>query len=110
MFDMNQMLGKMQEIQAKMKEAQENLEKITTTAETGAGMVKVTVNGKRKVVQLDIDKDILKPEDKEMVEDLTLAAINRAMEDIEVKIKEEMSKQTEGFLPNIPGFDLSSMM
>lgn len=110
MFDMNQMLGKMQEMQAKMKEVQENLGKLTTTAESGAGMVKATVNGKRQVINLDIDKDIINDNDKEMVEDLCIAAINKALDDIELKIKEEMSKQTQGFMPNIPGFDLNNMM
>ncbi len=110
MFDMNQMLGKMQEIQAKMKEVQDNLGKITTSAESGGGMVKATVNGKRQVVNLEIDKDLLKPEDQEMLEDLSVAAINRALEDIEIKIKEEMRKQTQGVIPNIPGFDFGNMM
>lgn len=109
MFDMNNLMGKMQEMQAKMKEAQENLVNITTTAEMGGGMVKATVNGKREVVSLDIDDTILAKEEKEMVQDLTIAAINRALQDIEPKIKEEMAKSTAGFMPNIPGFDISKM-
>lgn len=104
------MMGKMQEMQAKMKEVQDNLVKLTTTAESGAGMVKATVNGKRQVINLDIDKDIVNGNDKEMVEDLCIAAINKALDDIEIKIKEEMTKQTQGFMPNIPGFDLNNMM
>lgn len=106
---MNNLMGKMQEMQEKMKKAQENLVNITTTAEMGGGMVKATVNGKREVIALEIDDSILSKEEKEMVQDLTIAAINRALQDIEPKIKEEMAKSTQGVIPNIPGFDISKM-
>ncbi len=110
MFDMMKMMGKMKEIQARMKEAQENVGKITATGESGGGMVKATVNGKRQLLQLDIDPVLFKPEDKSVLEDLVVAAVNKAAEEAEVKAKEEMKKSTEGLLPNIPGLDLSGMM
>lgn len=110
MFDMMQLLGKMKEVQAKLKEAQENLANITETAEAGAGMVKATVNGKKQVIKLEIDNDIINANDKEMMQDLIIAAINKALQDVEVLAREEIKKNTSGILPNIPGLDLSNIM
>ena len=110
MMDMMKMLGKVKEVQAKMKEAQENLGHITTTAEAGAGMVIAKVNGKKEVIDLTIDQSLFTPEDQEMLKDLVIAAINKAIADVEVLAKEELRKSTEGMIPNIPGFDLSNMM
>lgn len=110
MLDMMKMMGKVKEMQARMKEAQDNLEKITASGEAGAGMVKATVNGKKKIMVVEIDPAILNQNDKVLVQDLVVAAINKAMEEAEVKAKEELKKSTEGLLPNIPGLDLSSMM
>jgi nucleoid-associated protein EbfC len=110
MFDMMKMLGKMKDPQAKLKEAQENLVNVQTSAESGAGMVKATVNGKRQVVMLDIDPDIMKASDKILVQDLVIAAVNKALEEVDVLAKEELKKSTEGLVPNIPGFDLGGMM
>jgi len=110
MFDMMNMLGKVKEVQAKMKQAKENLVNITATGESGAGMVKATVNGARKVIKLEVDPELIKKEDADMMQDLIVAAVNIALTNIEEKIKEEMKKSTEGLLPNIPGLDLSSML
>jgi len=110
MFDMMNMLGKVKEVQAKLKQAKENLVHLTATGESGAGLVKATVNGERKLIKLEIDSDIIKKEDKDTLQDLTVAAVNVAMVNIEEKIKEEMKKSTEGILPNIPGFDLGNFM
>lgn len=109
MFDMNKMMEKVREMQEKMKEAQNQMEHITATAEAGAGMVKATVNGKKQVVDIAIDEDIIKPEDKEIIQDLVVAAVNKALEDVDAKAKEEMKKHTEGFMPNIPGFDFGNL-
>ncbi|CAN5494661.1 YbaB/EbfC family nucleoid-associated protein [soil metagenome] len=109
MIDMMKMLGKMKEVQAKVQEAQDKLEFITTSAESGAGMVKATVNGKKQVVALEIDKDIITPEDSQMMKDLIIAAINKALEDVDIKAKEELKKSTEGIIPDIPGMDFSKM-
>lgn len=109
MFDMMNIMGKIKDVQAKMNSAKENLVHIRVTSEAGAGMVKATINGLRQIVKLEIDPDLLKPEDREMVQDLTVAAVNKGMADIEEKIKEEMKKSTEGLLPNIPGFDFNNL-
>lgn len=110
MLDMMKMMGKMKEVQAKIKEAQENLVHIRVSAESGAGMVKATVNGKKQLIDLAIDPDLVKPEDSDMLKDLIIAAVNKAIEDVEVKAKEELKKSTEGILPNIPGLDLSNLV
>lgn len=109
MFDMMKMMGKMKEVQAKIKEAQDNLVNIKATAEAGGGMVTATVNGKKEVIELLIDDSLLTPEDKEMLKDLTIAAINKASSEVEILAKEEMRKSTEGMIPNIPGLDLGGM-
>jgi len=110
MFDMMKMMGKMKEVQAKVKEAQENLVNIKTSAEAGGGMVKATVNGKKMLIDLEIDDDLIKPEDKGMLKDLIVAAVNKANAEIDVLAKDEMKKSTDGLLPNIPGLDLGGFM
>ena len=109
MFDMMGMLGKVKDLQAKMKEAQETLGTIVETGEAGAGMVKVTVNGKKQLLKVEIDEDLLKPADREVVQDLIVAATNIAMSNIEGKIKDHRQQATNGLLPNIPGLDLGGM-
>ncbi len=110
MFDMMKMMGKMKEVQAKIKEAQDNLVRVQATGEAGGGMVKVTVNGKKQVISIDIDAAILRTDDKVLVQDLVVAAVNKANEEVEGVAKEELKKATDGLLPNIPGMDLSSLM
>jgi len=110
MMDMMKMMGKVKEMQSRLKEAQDNLGHITATGETGAGMVRATVNGKKKLLSLEIDPTILTANDKVLVQDLVVAAVNRALEEADVKAKEELKKSTDGILPTIPGIDFSSMM
>ena len=107
---MMKMLGKMKEVQAKMKEAQENLVHVKATGESGGGMVKATVNGKKQLVDLEIDQEIMNDDDKEMLQDLVIAAVNKALEEADIKAKEEIRNSTEGFLPNIPGLDLGGLV
>jgi len=78
--------------------------------ESGAGMVKATVNGKKQLVAIEVDPALLKSEDKIILQDLIVAAVNKANDEAEGLAKEEMRKSTEGLLPNIPGLDLSGMM
>ncbi|RDC62984.1 YbaB/EbfC family nucleoid-associated protein [Adhaeribacter pallidiroseus] len=109
MFDMFSMMGKIKEVQAKMKDAQDSLQFITVTAESGAGLVKAKANGLRKLISLEIDASLLNQEDKEMLTDLVVAAVNKAMDEAGEKGRDEMKRQTEGLLPNIPGLDLNSL-
>jgi hypothetical protein len=110
MFDMLKMMGKVKEVQARIKETQEKLASIKVTGESGGGMVKATVNGKKMLLAVDIDAALLKGDEKIIVQDLVVAAVNMASEKAEVLAKEELQKATEGFLPNIPGLDLSGLM
>lgn len=107
---MMDMFGKVKEFQARMKEAQASLNTITESGESGAGMVRVTVNGLKQIIKLDIDQDLIRPDDREMLQDLVVAATNKALEKVEPKIKDHLQKATEGLLPNIPGFDLGNLM
>lgn len=110
MFDMMNLMGKMKEVQARLKQAQDNLVNVRAEGESGGGMVKATVNGKKQLVALDVDPSLLKAEDRVVLQDLIIAAVNKAAEEGEIRAKEELRKSTEGLLPNIPGLDLSSMM
>ncbi|MBA4057936.1 MAG: DNA-binding protein [Marivirga sp.] len=110
MFDMMKMMGKMKEVQARMKEAQDNLVNVKAYGDAGAGMVKATVNGKKQLIAIDLDPSLLKVDDKIILQDLIVAAVNKANQEAEVLAKEEIRKSTEGLLPNIPGLDLSGMM
>jgi len=110
MFDMMKMMGKVKEVQSKMKEIQDGLGNITAEGESGGGMVKAIVNCKKQLVDLIIDESLYNPEDKDMLKDLIIAATNIAMEKAEIISKEEIKKATEGIMPSIPGLDLSSMM
>jgi hypothetical protein len=110
MFDIMKMMGKMKEVQERMKQAQDNLALLKISEEAGGGMVKVVVNGKKQLMLIDIDPLLLKVEDKIMVQDLIVAAINKAVEEADVQGREQLKKSTEGLLPNIPGMDLSNLM
>jgi DNA-binding YbaB/EbfC family protein len=110
MFDMMKMMGKVKEMQARMKEAQEKLADIQVEAESGAGLVKATVNGQKKLISIQIDESLLTKDDRDMVQDLVVAAVNKATEEADIKAREAIKSHTEGIMPNIPGLDLSGMM
>ncbi|NBC64461.1 MAG: YbaB/EbfC family nucleoid-associated protein [Bacteroidetes bacterium] len=109
--NMADMFGKISNMQAKMKEVQDRLGELTVQAEAGGGMVKVTANGNRKIVSIDLDKDVIDPEDKEMVEDLVVAGVNKALEKAEDAAKEKMQEVYKDILPGggIPGMDMSKL-
>ncbi|MEM6758607.1 MAG: YbaB/EbfC family nucleoid-associated protein [Pseudomonadota bacterium] len=103
--DMAGMMKKAQEMQSKMAQMQEDLASITVVGESGAGLVKATATAKGELTALDIDPSIFSGDDREVVEDLILAAIKDAQTKAADKSQEEMSKLTEGLgLP--PGMNL----
>ena len=108
MFDMMGMMGKVKELQEKMKQAQDEVQFLTATAESGGGLVKATANGKRNVVKLEIDESLLTPQDREMLADLVVAAVNKALDEVSEKAKEELKNKTAGLMPNLPGLDLGN--
>ena len=109
MFDMMGMMGKVKEMQARMKEIKDGLVHITAEGESGAGLVKAMVNGGKQVLRIDIDPTLLKESDKAILQDLIVAAVNKAMQNVDERTQEEFKKKTEGLLPNIPGMDLGNM-
>ena len=94
--DMAGMMKKAQEMQAKMAEMQEEMGRITVVGESGAGLVKATATAKGELTALEIDPSIFDPNEKEVVEDLILAAIKDAQVKAQERSQEEMAKLTEG--------------
>ncbi len=78
-MDMNKMLKQVQEMQAQMAQAQEELASEVVEASAGGGMVKVKATGAGEIVELKIDPDAIDPDDPEMLEDMVLAAVNEAL-------------------------------
>ncbi|MBD3616993.1 MAG: YbaB/EbfC family nucleoid-associated protein [Gracilimonas sp.] len=110
-FNMADMFGKIQEMQSKMQEAQQGLNDVIVEAEAGGGMVKVKANGNKQIVSITMDDDVVDPADKEMLEDLIVAGVNKALEKAEEASKEKMQEMYKGMIPGggIPGMDLSKL-
>ena len=94
--DMAKMMKQAQEMQGKMAQMQDDLDNIMVTGESGAGLVKATATAKGELKGLDIDPSIFNGDDKEVVEDLILAAIKDAQAKATQRAQEEMAKLTEG--------------
>ncbi|NKB26533.1 MAG: YbaB/EbfC family nucleoid-associated protein [Rhodobacteraceae bacterium] len=94
--DMGKMMKAAQEMQGKMAEMQEALDQVKVTGESGAGLVKATATAKGELTALEIDPSIFVPSEKEVAEDLILAAIKDAQLKAQEKHAEEMGKLTEG--------------
>lgn len=100
-MNMNKLMKQAKQMQAKMSKVQEELEEKKVEATAGGGAVKVVVNGKQEVLDLEIDPDAVDPEDVEMLEDLILAAVNEGLRKAQDMVDDEMGKVTGGM--NIPG-------
>ena len=103
--DLGKMMAAARDMQGKVEEFQKTLETMTVTGEAGAGLVRATANAKGELKGLEIDPSIFVPSEKQVVEDLILAAIKDAQRAAEEKMQAEMSRMTEGLgLP--PGMKL----
>jgi hypothetical protein len=102
--NMSTMLNQAREIQKKIEEVQSDLEKITINAESGGGLVTVMINGKQEMLELNISKEAME-EDKELLEDLIISAINKALSDSQEEMQLRMNSVTGGMLGGlkIPG-------
>ena len=101
--DLGGLMQQAQAMQQKVQELQSELERLEIVGASGAGLVKVTVNGKNETRRIDIDVSLFKPEDKGVVEDLIVAAANDARSKVEQTVQDRMRAITGG-LPLPPGF------
>ncbi len=106
--NMADLFGKMMEMQQKMAETQEALAGKTASAEAGGGMVKVVANAAGRVVSIKMEKEVVSPDDLELLEDLIVAGVNKALEEAEAVRETEMKKAAGTMLP--PGLDLGGLM
>ena len=105
MNNFNNMIKQAQDLQKKMAEAQEKVETLEAEGISGGGIVKITINGKNNVTSVSIDETAIDKNEKEILEDLIVAAFNDARDKIQRKIADEMSSLTSGIkLP--PGMKL----
>jgi hypothetical protein len=107
--NMQDMMKQIQKVKERVAEVQAQLEQKTVTAEAGGGMVKVTANGKHQIVRIEIEKEVVNPDEKDMLEDLVVAAANQALERASAMAQEEMQKATSGMMPNIPGLNIPGL-
>lgn len=103
MVDMGRIMKQARQLQEKMAKLQEELAGQTVEASTGGGMVKVIANGKRELQSIEISPEVVNADDIEMLQDLTLAAVNEALRKAEELATSEMSKITGGLNLKIPG-------
>jgi nucleoid-associated protein EbfC len=104
---MQGMLKQVQKMQEEMQKVQQELANRTVTEEAGGGMIKATANGSKELVTVEIDPQVINAEEKDILEDLVVAAVNKALQSASKMAEEEMAKVTKGMIPpglNIPGF------
>ncbi len=101
MHNIGNIVKQAKKMQEKMGRLQQELETRTVEAQSGGGMVRVLVNGKFEIVSLTIEKDVVNPEDVEMLQDLIAAAVNEGIRKSQEMASQEMAKITGGLA--IPG-------
>jgi hypothetical protein len=101
---MGQLLKQAQQFQAKMAKMQEEVGERTVEVSSGGGMVTVVVSGKQELVSIRIEPEVIDREEREMLQDLIMAAVNDGLTRAKNMVNEEMGKLTKGLnIPNIPG-------
>jgi DNA-binding YbaB/EbfC family protein len=101
MKGMGNVMKQAQKLQAKMLRLQEEMAEKTVETTSGGGMVKVVANGKQQIVSIKIEKEVVDPDDVDMLQDLVIAAVNDALLKSQEMVSQEMGKLTGGL--NIPG-------
>lgn len=102
MKGMGNMVKQAQKLQSKMLKLQDELAGKTVETTAGGGMIKVVANGRQQIISISMEKEVVDPEDVEMLQDLILAAVNDALAKAQEMVSAEMGKLTGGF--NLPGF------
>ena len=104
MPNMGQIMKQAQQIQSKMAKLQEDLGERTVESSSGGGMVTVVANGKQELISIAIDREVIDPDESEMLQDLIMAAVNDALSRARDMVNEEMGKLTKGMnIPGMPG-------
>ena len=102
--NMNNMMKQVQKMQKQMEEVQSELEQKEVEATAGGGAVSIKVNGKKEILDVKIQPEVVDPDDIEMLQDLILAATNEALRKAEEMMSKEMGKVTGGMnIPGMPG-------
>jgi len=101
MKGMGNLMKQAQKLQTRMMKLQEELAERTVETASGGGMVQVVANGRQQIVSIRIEKEVVDPEDVDMLQDLIMAAVNDALAKAQEMVSEEMSKVTGGM--SIPG-------
>ena len=105
--NMADLFGRMADMQKQMADTQARLAEQTVTAEAGGGMVSVVANGNGQLVSVKIDPEAVDPADLEMLEDLVVAGVNKALEQAEALKAQGMQKAAASMLP--PGMDFGAL-
>lgn len=99
---MTDILKQVQKVQEKMQRVQDELGNLRVEGSAGGGMVTAVANGKQEILEIHIDKQVVDPEDVEMLEDLVVAAVNQALEKAQEMANQETGKAFGGLLGNLP--------
>ena len=104
MPNMGKLMKQAQQLQTKMAKMQEELSEKTVEASAGGGMIIAVANGRQELVSIQIEKEVIDPDDAEMLQDLIMAAVNDALNRAKEMMNEEMGKVTQGMnIPGMPG-------
>jgi len=100
-MNMNSLMKQAKQMKKQMEDLQAGLEGETLEVTAGGGAVRVVINGKKQIKELEISRDVVDPEDVEMLQDLVIGAVNEAIRQMEDKVNSEMSRMTGGM--GLPG-------
>ena len=105
-FDIQEMIAQAQKVQQEMERIRGEVNKKQAIGESGGGMVSATVTGANQLISIKIAKEVVNPDDIEMLEDLVVAAVNKALNSAGEMVQKELGA-VSGMLPNIPGMNLN---
>lgn len=104
--NLNDLLKQVQKMQSDLERFNSEFGERKFEFDAGAGAVKVTISGKKEIIGLNIQPELINPADKDILEDLVIAAVNKAIREVEKIYQEELSQRTKGMIPpgiNLPG-------